>query len=62
MSACLQGGAIAYALLASKPEYNEKVSIVIQMGPVWFPQYLQAPTLRAWAEGEGYNVSVAALH
>jgi hypothetical protein len=54
----MQGGSNAYALLSSKPEYNEKVSVVIQMGPVWYLQYMQSPTLTAMAVGEGYNVSV----
>lgn len=56
-SACLQGGTIAYALLASQPEYNNKISVIINMGPVSFLQYFQVPFLKAMAQGEGYNVS-----
>lgn len=49
MSLCMQGGTIGYAMLAGRPEYNEKVSVLIQMGPVWYIQYFQAPFLRAMA-------------
>lgn len=31
-----QGSSIMYALLSSKPEYNEKVSVALHMGPVAF--------------------------
>jgi hypothetical protein len=31
-----QGCTLAYLLLAAKPEYNEKVSVVNHMGPVMF--------------------------
>lgn len=31
-----QGSSVIYALLSSKPEYNDKVSVVLHMGPVVF--------------------------
>jgi hypothetical protein len=32
----LQGASIVYALLSAKPEYNDKVSVALHMGPVAF--------------------------
>jgi hypothetical protein len=33
-------------LLAAKPEYNAKFSVLVQMGPVWFAQYIGVPVAR----------------
>lgn len=59
VSLCMQGGTIGYALLAGRPEYNEKVSVLIQMGPVWYVQYFAAPFLRAHAGPRNPEVSAA---
>jgi hypothetical protein len=36
----VQGASIVYALLSSLPEYNEKVSVALHMGPVAFIHYI----------------------
>lgn len=59
MLLCMQGSTIGYALLAGKPEYNEKVSVLIQMGPVWYIQYMQAPFMRLHARPRNPEVSAA---
>lgn len=55
-----QGSSIVYALLSAKPEYNDKMSVVLHMGPVVFIKYLQAQTVRGLAEAGNDNVSAAA--
>lgn len=46
-----QGCSVGYAMLASMPEMNEKISVMLQMGPVVFIDFFRAPFLRAMAGG-----------
>jgi hypothetical protein len=34
-------------LLADKTSYNDKISVVVHIGPVAFPEYIRAPFLNA---------------
>lgn len=45
---CVQGSTVIYATLAALPEMNEKVSVVMHMGPVAFLDFFRAPFLRAY--------------
>jgi hypothetical protein len=47
---------MGYALLAAMPEYKEKISVLIQMGPVAFVEYFQPPALVGMAERAGSQV------
>lgn len=52
----LQGCSVGYAMLASMPEMNEKISVMLQMGPVVFIDFFRAPFLRAMAGGRAVEV------
>jgi hypothetical protein len=43
----VQGASISYALLSEKPEYNDKVSVLLQMGPVVYNDFFQTPFMKA---------------
>lgn len=43
-------------MLASMLEMNEKISVVLQMGPVVFVDFFRAPVLRALSEARGPKV------
>jgi pimeloyl-ACP methyl ester carboxylesterase len=43
-----QGSTVIYTTLAALPEMNEKVSVVMHMGPVAFLDFFRAPFLRAY--------------
>jgi hypothetical protein len=58
----LQGGTMAYALLSAMPEYQDKISVVIQLGPVAFIEYFMAPVTSKYAEFWGHKVSLATAH
>lgn len=38
-----QACTLANMLLATKPEYNNKFSVLVQMAPVWFSQFIEVP-------------------
>lgn len=42
-----QGCTLIYMLLSEKPEYNDKLSVVLHVGPVAFIEFIRAPFLRA---------------
>ncbi|KAF8072636.1 Lip3 [Scenedesmus sp. PABB004] len=42
-----QGCTLIYMLLSDKPEYNDKVSVVLHVGPVAFIEFIRAPFLKA---------------
>lgn len=44
-------------LCASKPEYNDKFSVLAQMAPVFFAQYMQQPVMRLSATLHADEVS-----
>lgn len=44
-------------MLAAKPEYNDKISVMIHMGPVWYVQFLEAQFLKAFASVRNDDVS-----
>lgn len=41
-----QGCTLSNMLLATRPEYNDKFSVLVQMGPVWFAQFIGVPVAR----------------
>jgi hypothetical protein len=53
----VQGSTIGYAMLAARPEYNDKISVMIHMGPVWFVQFLKAEFLKTFATVRNDDVS-----
>lgn len=53
----LQGASVAYAMLSTLPEMNEKISVVIQMGPVAFIEFFRAPFLANAANRRNDDVS-----
>jgi lysosomal acid lipase/cholesteryl ester hydrolase len=42
-----QGCTLAYMLLSEKAAYNDKISVVVHVGPVGFIEYIRAPFLKA---------------
>ncbi|WIA28628.1 hypothetical protein OEZ86_011165 [Tetradesmus obliquus] len=42
-----QGCTLAYMLLSEKEAYNDKISVVVHVGPVGFIEYIRAPFLKA---------------
>lgn len=38
-----QGCTLAYMLLAAKASYNDKINVVVHVGPVVFIEYIRAP-------------------
>jgi hypothetical protein len=58
LAAWLQGSTIGYAMIASEPQYNDKISVMIGMGPVWFTQFLGTPLLSAASKVNNANVSM----
>eukprot|EP00882_Tetradesmus_deserticola_P017195 GHRQ01018408.1.p1 GENE.GHRQ01018408.1~~GHRQ01018408.1.p1 ORF type:complete len:153 (-),score=39.37 GHRQ01018408.1:352-810(-) len=42
-----QGCTLIYMLLAEQLDYNDKISVVVHVGPVAFIEYIQAPFLKA---------------
>lgn len=54
-----QGCTVGYAMLAALPAMNDKISVVIHMGPVVFIEWFRAPFLRAMSSGSAYEVSEA---
>ncbi|KAF6263629.1 Alpha/Beta hydrolase protein [Scenedesmus sp. NREL 46B-D3] len=42
-----QGCTLIYMLLAEKLDYNDKISVVVHVGPVGFIEYIRAPFLKA---------------
>ncbi len=44
-------------MLAAMPEMNEKISVVLHMGPVLFVRYFKAPVLRTLANIRAEQVS-----
>lgn len=42
-----QGCTTIYMLLSEKVEYNDKISVVVHIGPVAFVEYIRAPFLKA---------------
>jgi hypothetical protein len=43
-------------MLSTLPKYNDKISVIISMGPVWFMNNLRMPGLDTAAEQSTYNV------
>lgn len=60
--ACLQGSTVVYAMLASLPEMNDKVSVVIHMGPVAFLDFMRALFLKTYGEVRNDLVSSLSMH
>jgi hypothetical protein len=54
----LQGGTIGYSMLSAKPEYNDKITVMIGMGPVWMTQFLGVPFLSAMSKVNNGNVGM----
>ena len=46
---CVQGASIGYALTSALPEFNDKISVLIQMGPVVYNDFFVVPFMRAMA-------------
>jgi hypothetical protein len=57
----LQGASIVYALLSAKPEYNAKVSVALNMGPVAFITKIAPGVVRDQATVGNDMVSNVAL-
>lgn len=57
----VQGGSIGYALLSMKPDYNDKISVLIVMGPVTYIDWFQPPFLKAMASVRNDKVSLLML-
>jgi hypothetical protein len=55
--ALLQGGTVAYAMLARLPEMNAKVSVVVHMAPVVFLEFLRAPVVKAMGTSRSDKVT-----
>lgn len=48
----LQGCTIGYAMLAAVPEMNDKISVMLHMGPVVFVEFFKAPFLSVMADAK----------
>jgi len=56
-----QGATIGYAMLAALPEMNEKISVMLQLGPVVFVDFASAPSVKAAGYARAYEVGAASL-
>lgn len=50
-----QGATIGYAMLAALPEMNEKISVMLQLGPVVFVDFASAPSVKAAGYARAYE-------
>ncbi len=52
-----QGCTLPLMLMSEKPEYNDKLWLMMMLGPVTYAEYIKAPFLRNQAKTKGATVS-----